>query len=125
MPSIKELAEEFDVSKYKCRVVTNLEDFVEKAQIFGEGMDDKAIEFMKYLKSPNEDGAIMFSYEHMVFAKVGPVAYQFMFINQKAAVASLNFSSELYLESLEEVAEAGESEYVIDKNWAKKFARQR
>ena len=124
VPSIKELAAEFDTSKYKCRVITNLEDFVEKVQIFSEGMDDKAIEFMKYLKSPNEED-IMFSYEHMVFTKVGPVAYQFMFINQKAAVASLNFSSELYLESLEEVAEAGEGEYVIDKNWAEKFARQR
>ena len=46
-PSIKELATEFDTSKYKCRVVTNLEDFVEKVQIFSEGMDDKAIKFMK------------------------------------------------------------------------------
>ena len=80
---------------------------------------------MKYLKSPNEDEDIMFSYEHIVFTKVGPVAYQFMFINQKEVVASLNFSSELYLDALVEVAEAGESEYVIDKNWAEKFARQR
>lgn len=124
VPSIKELAAEFDTSKYKCRVVTNLEDFVEKVQIFSEGMDDKAIEFMKYLKSPNEED-IMFSYEHMVFTKVGPVAYQFMFINQKEAVASLNFSSELYLDALAEVAEAGKGEYVINKDWAEEFARQR
>ena len=67
----------------------------------------------------------MFSYEHMVFTKVGPVAYQFMFINQKEAVASLNFSSELYLKSLEEVAESGEGECFINKDWAEKFARQR
>ncbi|MDU5225037.1 MAG: CpXC domain-containing protein [Streptococcus sp.] len=123
--SIKELAVEFDTSKYKCRIVTNLEDFVEKVQIFSEGMDDKAIEFMKYLKCPNEDEDIMFSYEHIVFTKVGPVAYQFMFINQKEAVASLNFSSELYLDALAEVAEAGECEYYINKDWAEKFARQR
>ncbi|WP_270737808.1 CpXC domain-containing protein [Streptococcus anginosus] len=125
VPSIKEHAAEFDTSKYKCRVITNLEDFVEKVQIFSEGMDDKAIEFMKYLKSSNEDEDIMFSYEHMVFTKVGPVAYQFMFINQKEAVASLNFSSELYLDALAEVAEAGEGECFIDKDWAEKFARQR
>lgn len=123
--SIKELAAEFDTSKYKCRVVTNLEDFVEKVQIFSEDMDDRAIEFMKYLKSPNEEEDIMFSYEHTVFTKVGPVAYQFMFINQKETVASLNFSSELYLDALTEVAEAGEGEYVINKDWAEKFARQR
>ncbi|MBS6120656.1 MULTISPECIES: CpXC domain-containing protein [Streptococcus] len=123
--SIKELAAELDISKYKRRIVTNLEDFVEKVQIFSEGMDDKAIEFMKYLKSPNEDEDIMFSYEHMVFTKVGPVAYQFMFINQKEAVASLNFSSELYLDALVEVAEVGESEYVINMDWAEKFARKR
>ena len=122
--SIKELAAELDISKYKRRIVTNLEDFVEKVQIFSEGMDDKAIEFMKYLKSPNEDED-MFSYEHMVFTKVGPVAYQFMFINQKEAVASLNFSSELYLDALVEVAEVGESEYVINMDWAEKFARKR
>ncbi len=123
--SIKELAAELDISKYKRRIVTNREDFVEKVQIFSEGMDDKAIEFMKYLKSPNEDEDIMFSYEHMVFTKVGPVAYQFMFINQKEAVASLNFSSELYLDALVEVAEVGESEYVINMDWAEKFARKR
>ena len=67
----------------------------------------------------------MFSYDYMVFTKVGPLAYQFMFINQKEAVASLNFSSELYLDALTEVAEAGEGEYVINKDWAEKFARQR
>ncbi|NQK66974.1 hypothetical protein HO483_01730 [Streptococcus suis] len=67
----------------------------------------------------------MFSYEHTVFTKVGPVAYQFMFINQKETVASLNFSSELYLDALTEVAEAGEGEYVVNKDWAEKFARQR
>ncbi|MBF7095261.1 CpXC domain-containing protein [Streptococcus sp. HF-1907] len=122
--SIKKVAVELDISKYKYRVVTNLEDFVEKVQIFSEGMDDKAIEFMKYLKSPNEDEDIMFSYEHMVFTKEGSVAYQFMFINQKEAVASLNISRELYLESLEEVAEAGDSEYVIDNGWAERFACQ-
>ena len=123
--SIKELAATLDITKYKYRVVTNLEDFVEKVQIFSEGMDDKAIEFMKYLKSPKEEEDIMFSYEHMVFTKVGPVAYQFMFINQKEAVASLNFSSKLYLDALAEVAEAGECEYYINKDWAEKFARQR
>lgn len=122
--SIKELSAEFDIPKYKCRVVTNLEDFVEKVQIFNEGMDDTAIEFMKYIKRPNEEEDIMFSYEHMVFTKVGPIAYQFMFINHKEIVASLNFSRELYLESLAEVTEAGEGEYVIDKHWAEKFIRQ-
>ncbi|MCG7329949.1 CpXC domain-containing protein [Streptococcus cristatus] len=125
VPNIKELVAEFDTSKYKCRIVTDLEDFVEKVQIFSEGMDDMAIEFMKYLKSPNEEEDIMFSYDHMVFTKVGPVAYQFIFINQKEVVASLNFSSESYLDALVEVAEAGEGEYVIDKNWAEKFVRQR
>ena len=48
-----------------------------------------------------------------------------MFINQKEAVASLNFSSKLYLDALAEVAEAGECEYYINKDWAEKFARQR
>jgi genome len=124
VPSIKELAAEFDTPKYKCRVVTNLEDFVEKVQIFNEGMDDKAIEFMKYIKRPNEEEDIMFSYEHMVFTKVGPIAYQFMFINHKEIVASLNFSRELYLESLAEVTEVGEGEYVIDTHWAEKFVRR-
>lgn len=123
--SIKGLAAALDITKYKCRVVTHLEDFVEKVQIFSEGMDDKAIEFMKYLKNASEEEDIMFSYDYMVFTKVGPVAYQFMFINQKEAVASLNFSSELYLDALTEVAEAGEGEYVINKDWAEKFARQR
>lgn len=123
--SIKELAATLDITKYKYRVVTNLEDFVEKVQIFSEGMDDKAIEFMKYLKSPNEEEDIMFSYDHMVFTKVGPVAYQFIFIDQKEVVASLNFSSESYLDALVEVADAGEGEFVIDKGWAEKFARQR
>lgn len=123
--SIKELAATLDITKYKYRVVTNLEDFVEKVQIFSEGMDDKAIEFMKYLKNANEEEDIVFSYDYMVFTKVGPLAYQFMFINQKEAVASLNFSSELYLDALTEVAEAGEGEYVINKDWAEKFTRQR
>lgn len=122
---LKELTVELDTSKYKCRIVTHLEDFVEKVQIFNEGMDDKAIEFMKYLQSPNnEDEDIMFSYEYMVFTKVGPLVYQFMFINQNEVVASMNFSRELYLESLSEVAGAGE-EYFIDKDWAEKFARQK
>ena len=88
-------------------------------------IDDKVIEFMKYLKSPNEEEDIMFSYEHIVFTKVGPGVYQFMFINQKEAVASLNFSSELYVDALAEVTEAGEGECFIDKDWAEKFARQR
>ena len=80
-------------------------------------MDDKAIEFMKYIKRPNEEEDIMFSYEHMVFTKVGPIAYQFMFINHKEIVASLNFSRELYLESLRKLPKREKAKYVIDKHW--------
>lgn len=51
---------------------------------------------MKFTNSPLEDGDIQFNYELMVFTKVGQESYQFMFIDNQTAVASLNFSKEQY-----------------------------
>ncbi|HFI0055482.1 TPA: hypothetical protein ACGORU_001826 [Streptococcus suis] len=51
---------------------------------------------MKFTNSPLEDADIQFNYGLMVFTKVGQESYQFMFIDNQTAVASLNFSKEQY-----------------------------
>ena len=44
-----------------------METFVEKAQIYAAGFDDRLIEIMKYIIAPTEDEDISFTYDHMVF----------------------------------------------------------
>ena len=94
------ISEGVDLSEYRIRVVSDIESFVEKVQIVSAGYDDRAIELMKYMNSPLEDGDNQFNYEHMVFTKVGQESYQFMFINNQTAVASLDFSQELTQSSI-------------------------
>ncbi|HEL2045697.1 TPA: CpXC domain-containing protein [Streptococcus suis] len=113
----------FDFSEFRYRVVANLEEFAEKVQIFSDGFDDRAIEVMKYIVSPKEEDDIQFSYENMVFTKIGPTAYQFMFINQNEAVASLNFSFDLYQNALDDVHELEENESIINEKWAEQQVR--
>ncbi|WP_314073357.1 hypothetical protein [uncultured Granulicatella sp.] len=56
----------------------------------------------------------------MVLTKIGPTAYQFMFINKNEAVASLNFSFELYNDELVmyDVHELEENVCLINEKWA-------
>lgn len=122
-PSESLLTDEIDMSKYEYRVVTNLEDFIEKVQIFSEGFDDRAIEVMKYQLSPKEEEDIQFSYEHMVFTKVGPANYQFMFMNHNEAVASLTFSEKLYSKIKLEMASLVSKDCYINDSWAERFVR--
>lgn len=75
---------------------------------------------MQYIVSLEEEDDIQFSYEHMVLTKIGPTAYQFMFINKNEAVASLNFSFELYNDELVmyDVHELEENVCLINEKWA-------
>ena len=69
------ISEGVNLSEYRIRVVSDIESFVEKVQIVSAGYDDRAIELMKYMNSPFEDGDIQFNYEHMIFTKVGHESY--------------------------------------------------
>ncbi|HEM4322435.1 TPA: CpXC domain-containing protein [Streptococcus suis] len=117
------LLEGLDINNYQIRVVSELEDFVEKVQIFSQGFDDRAIELMKYLKSPTEVEDIQFAYEHMVFTKVGKNNYQFMFIHNQDIVASLDFDEELYEECYSEICDCTTNTFYINETWAEEFAR--
>lgn len=108
-------------SGYQFRVVTDVEDLIEKVQIAEAGYDDRIIEIMKCIQEPKEDDDIGLTYDHFVFSKVGPENYQFFFINQQEAVASLDFSAELYERIEEEYADKLKSEYFIDSLWARKI----
>ena len=122
--SMSELqSRKIDFSEFRYRIVTNLEEFAEKVQIFSDGFDDRAIEVIKFIVSPKEKDDIQFSYEHMVFTKVGPSVYHFMFINQNEVVASLDFSFDLYHNALDDVYELGENESLINEKWAESFVR--
>ncbi|WP_288598716.1 CpXC domain-containing protein [uncultured Streptococcus sp.] len=105
------ISEGVDLSEYKIRVVSDVESFVEKVQIVSAGYDDRAIELMKFMNSPLEDGDIQFNYEHMVFTKVGQESYQFMFIDNQTAVASLAFSQEQYESYLSDVEDLETNTY--------------
>ena len=83
-------------SEYLIRVVSDIESFVEKVQIVSAGYDDRGIWLMKFTNSPLEEGDIQFNYEHMVFTRGGYESYQFMFIDNQTAIASLDFSKEQY-----------------------------
>lgn len=107
--------------EYRCRIVSNLEDFAEKVQIFESGFDDRAIELMKYVNSPLEETDINFEYEHIIFTEVGPLNYQFMFVNRSEVIASLNFSGELYSRFLCEVGRYNFNNFIVDSIWAEKF----
>lgn len=78
---------------------------------------------MKYMNSPLEDGDIQFNYEHMIFTKVGQESYQFMFIDNQIAVASLDFSQEQYEYYLAGVEDLETNIYYIDSRWAESFSR--
>jgi len=117
------ISEGVNLSEYRIRVVSDIESFVEKVQIVSEGYDDRAIELMKYMNSPLEDGDIQFNYEHMFFTKVGHESYQFMFINNQIAVASLNFSQEQYDYYLADVVDLETNTYYIDSRLAEAFTR--
>ncbi|SUN04482.1 Uncharacterised protein [Streptococcus agalactiae] len=69
------ISEGVNLSEYRIRVVSDIESFVEKVQIVSAGYDVRAIELMKYMNSPLEDGDILFNYEHMIFTKVGHESY--------------------------------------------------
>ena len=120
------ITEGVNLGEYKIRVVSDIESFVEKVQIVSVGYDDRAIElmkFMKFMNSPLEDGDIQFNYEYMVFTKVGQESYQFMFINNQIAVASLDFSQVQYEYYLADVEDLETNTYYIDSRWAELFSR--
>ncbi|MCY7024075.1 CpXC domain-containing protein [Streptococcus sanguinis] len=117
------ISEGVDLSEHKIRVVSDVESFVEKVQIVSAGYDDRAIELMKFMNSPLEDGDIQFNYEHMVFTKVGQESYQFMFIDNQTAVASLDFSQEQYEYYLSDVEGLETNTYCIESRWAESFSR--
>lgn len=117
------ITEGVDLSEYRIRVVSDIESFVEKVQIVSAGYDDRAIELMKFMNSPLEDGDIQFNYEHMVFTKVGQGSYQFMFIDNQIAVASLDFCQEQYEYYLADVKDLETNSYYIDSRWAESFTR--
>ncbi|HEL2361498.1 TPA: CpXC domain-containing protein [Streptococcus suis] len=117
------ISEGVNLSEYRIRVVSDIESFVEKVQIVSAGYDDRAIELMKYMNSPLEDGDIQFNYEHMVFTKVGQESYQFMFIDNQTAVACLDFSQEQYEYYLADVEDLETNTYYIDSRWAESFCR--
>ncbi|WP_293963367.1 CpXC domain-containing protein [uncultured Streptococcus sp.] len=120
------ITEGVNLGEYKIRVVSDIESFVEKVQIVSAGYDDRAIElmkFMKFMNSPLEDGDIQFNYEYMVFTKVGQESYQFMFINNQIAVASLDFSQVQYEYYLADVEDLETNTYYIDSIWAELFSR--
>jgi len=50
-----------NLSEFQCRVVHDLESFVEKIQIFTDKFDDRAIELMKFTNSPKEENDIQFT----------------------------------------------------------------
>lgn len=103
------------------RVVTDMEAFVEKVQIFEAGYDDRVIEIMKYILAPKEEEDIQFDYDQMVFTKVGEGNYQFMFIRETEAVASLQFSQEFYDSLQLEYGRKFTETYIVDKSWAYQF----
>lgn len=108
-------------SGYQIRVVSDIEDLVEKVQIAEAGYDDRIIEIMKFIQELDEEEDISLTYDHFVFSKVGLEKYQFFFINQNEAVASLDFSSELYERLEDEYADKLNIEYFIDSQWARKI----
>lgn len=59
----------------------------------------------------------------MVFTKVGHESYQFMFISNQTAVASLDFSQEQYEYYLADVKDLKTNSYYIDSRWAGSFSR--
>ncbi|MCS4487549.1 CpXC domain-containing protein [Streptococcus sciuri] len=117
------ISEGIDISKYQIRVVSDMEEFIEKVQIFSEGFDDRAIELMKYLKSPKEIDDIQFTYDYMVFTKVGDIRYQFMFVRSQDVVASLEFDRELYDECYSEIRDVDIDLCYINEVWAEEFVR--
>lgn len=103
---------------YNFRIVSDMEPFIEKVQIFDAGYDDRIVELMKFVLAPKEDEDIQFSYDHMVFTKVGDDNYQFMFIYEKRAVASLKFSEEMYEHFKSEYSGLLDDSYFVDEAWA-------
>ncbi|HEM5489895.1 TPA: CpXC domain-containing protein [Streptococcus suis] len=103
---------------YKFRIVSDLESFIEKVQIFDAGYDDRIVELMKFVLAPKEEEDIQFSYDHMVFTKEGDDSYQFMFIYENRAVVSLKFSKEMYEHFELEYATILDDQYFVDEAWA-------
>ncbi|MGT2895460.1 CpXC domain-containing protein [Streptococcus entericus] len=106
------------LDSYNFRIVSDMESFIEKVQIFDAGYDDRVVELMKFVLAPKEEEDIQFSYDHMVFTKVGDDNYQFMFIDEKRAVASLKFSKEMYEHFELEYAPILDDQYFVDEAWA-------
>ncbi|MGQ7364751.1 CpXC domain-containing protein [Streptococcus suis] len=103
------------------RIVTDIESFVEKVQIFEAGYDDRVIELMKSILAPKEEEDIQFNYDKMVFTKVGENNYHFMFIRGTEAVASLQFSKELYNSLQLEYGRKFTDTHSVDESWAYQF----
>lgn len=103
---------------YNFRIVSDMEPFIEKVQIFDAGYDDRIVELMKFVLAPKEDEDIQFSYDHMLFTKVGDDSYQFMFIYEKRAVASLKFSEEMYEHFKSEYSGLLDDSCFVDEAWA-------
>lgn len=109
---------------YNFRIVSDMESFIEKVQIFDAGYDDRIVELMKFVLAPKEEEDIQFSYDHMVFTKVGDGNYQFMFIYEKRAVASLKFSKEMYERFVAEYFSLLDNAYFVDEDWAYEIVSQ-
>ncbi len=101
-----------------------MESFIEKVQIFDAGYDDRIVELMKFVLAPKEEEDIQFSYDHMVFTKVGNDTYQFMFIYEQRAVASLQFSKEMYERFEAEYFSILDYAYFVDEDWAYEIVSQ-
>ncbi|HEM4403693.1 TPA: CpXC domain-containing protein [Streptococcus suis] len=111
----------FSSDYYQVRVVSEMEAFVEKAQIYAAGFDNRLIEIMKYIIAPAEDEDINFNYDHIVFTEVGPENYQFMFIDDRRAVASVKFDKEFYEQLESDFTEKLKKSYIVDEDWAYNF----
>lgn len=103
---------------YNFRIVSDMESFIEKVQIFDADYDDRIVELMKFVLAPKAEEDIQFSYDHMAFTKVGDDNYRFMFIQEKRAVASLKFSKEMYEHFESEYATILDDQYFVDEAWA-------
>lgn len=99
---------------YNFRIVSDMESFIEKVQIFDAGYDDRLVELMKFILAPKEEEDIKFSYDHMMFTKVGDDSYEFIFIYGNRAVASLKFSEEMYEHFKSEYATILYDQYFVD-----------
>lgn len=102
------------------RVVSDREALIEKIQIVEAGLDDRLIEIQKQMVLAElEDTRISLSYDHLVFTKVGPEHYHFLFLYRNEAIASVECDMDLY-DQLEDDYRFvyQDNTYQVDEKWA-------